>query len=297
MALDLSQPTTLEITGIQARQTGQLQQLFASIEQVKKNRNDRKILNEFSTLRAANPNAAPEDILNALTAQFGGQASNVLPAAQTQVLGQSLQPQTTLTPEEQRQKELIGAGIQPRATVTSATKPFKKTPEQSQRDSDIKFLDEKSDDALPFQVDEARDRLKALPPGTLNEIEIGSKDKTFAKLTNVFLGKIKPTATRTTAKGREDRVFGEKDFERLLEASVNEGLKDGVDPASMKEALIEWWNRQFEKEKDQDFQKFLKIETGAAGQPEIGSILEKGGKKWEVVGLDAEGEILVEEVR
>ncbi len=154
------------------------------------------------------------------------------------------------------------------------TEPFKKTSEETQRDRDIAFLNK--GEGKPFQLREAEERLKALPPGNLIQLTPSKEiDKIFEKLTRSFIGKIKPTSTRETSKGRTDRVFGQADFETLVQEAIKMGLKDGVDPASMEAMVLEWWNRQFEKEKDEEFQKFEKSETasptGLEQSPELPS--------------------------
>ncbi len=138
------------------------------------------------------------------------------------------------------------------------TEPFKKTSEETQRDRDMAFLNKGK--GKPFQDREAEERLKALPPGNLIHLTPSKEnDKIFEKLIRPFIGEIKPTATRKTEKfpkGRTDKIFGQTDFETLVVESIKEGLKKGVDPASMEATAREWWNRQFEKAKDKAFQKF-----------------------------------------
>ena len=177
-------------------------------------------------------------------------------AGLAQALGRSA---TTLTGQEQAKAERIGVGLLPRATQPKLTEPFKKTSEETQRDRDIAFLNKGK--GKPFQDREAEERLKALPPGNLIQLTPASKkfDNIFSKLTNIFVGEIKPTATRKTEKfpkGRTDKIFGQADFETLVVESIKVGLKEGIDSASMEAAVLEWWKRQFEKEKDQAFQKF-----------------------------------------
>ncbi len=154
----------------------------------------------------------------------------------------------------------IGPGGQEVARgAPKLTESYKKTSEETQRDRDIAFLNK--GEGKPFQDREAEERLKALPPGNLIQLTPASKkfDNIFSKLTNIFVGEIKPTATRKTEKfpkGRTDKIFGQADFETLVVESIKVGLKEGIDSASMEAAVLEWWKRQFEKEKDQAFQKF-----------------------------------------
>ena len=245
--------------------------ILTSIQRANKAKANRQQLNEISKARTLNPNASIDEILAGLpqresatgVAGFidritGKGQGDIIPELQARSLTQPRKT-TTLSAEEQAKAERIREGLLARATASTTTEPFKKTPEEIQRDRDIKFLDDGK--GKPFQLREAEDRLRALPAGNLIQVEPSKEnDKIFAKLTRSFIGEIKPTATRTTAKGRTDKVFGQADFETLVAESVKEGLKDGVDPASMEATVLEWWNRQFEKEKDQEFQKFQKIE-------------------------------------
>lgn len=185
--------------------------------------------------------------------------SSGIDPSQALQLSQLGQPATSLTKEERDKAERIEAGLLSRATQPKLTEPYKKTPEEIQRDRDITFLGK--GEGKPFQDREAEERLKALPPGNLIQLTPASKrfDNLFSKLTRSFIGQIKPTATRKTEKfpeGRTDKIFGQADFETLVVESIKEGLKEGIDPASMSVSVLEWWTRQFEKAKDKAFQKF-----------------------------------------
>ena len=132
------------------------------------------------------------------------------------------------------------------------TEPFKKTPEQKQRDSDIKILD--TGKASGGQIREAQERLKALPPGTLFDINEKGAAEAFEKV----FDKLKPEITRqkNVVFGFDDKVFGKESFDLGLEAAINEGLKDGIDPASMEREYIKWWDSKVEGQKGQKFQEF-----------------------------------------
>lgn len=247
--------------------------ILTAIQRANKARADRSTLNQISKARALNPEATLDEIIAGLPqtqdadglAGFiqrltGAGQSDILPELQARSI---TQPRSTLSAAERAKAERIKAGLLPRAGTVAETKPFKKTPEEIQRDKDIAFLNKSGASAKgrkPFQVKEAQDRLKALPPGNLAKVEVGTIDKEFKQ----FIKKVEPEITRAkdVRFGFDDKVFGQDSFEFVRDAAVAEGLKDGIDPASMEEALVEWWNRQFEKEKGQKFQKFAKIETG-----------------------------------
>ena len=129
----------------------------------------------------------------------------------------------------------------------------------------MKFLDAAK--GTEAQNIEARDRLKALPQGTLSEIEPGTLDKEFKKFMKV--AKSKRIVRKKRILGFSDEVFGEEAFNVALEEAINEGLKDGIDPASMEAAFREWWDRQAEEQKDQRFQEFVSISEFKGATQEV----------------------------
>ena len=232
--------------------------ILASIQKANKAKADRNTLNEISKARALNPNASIDEILAGLpqaqeASGLAGIIQRITGAGQSTVIPE-LQASRITTPTQEASIRASDALTASR-TAGKTTPAFKKTSEEIQRDRDIKFLDD--DKGLPFQKKEARDRLKALPLGNLVRLEPSKEnDKGFVKLTRLFIGEIKPTATRKTKKGFTDKIFGQADFETLVNESINESLKEGIRPASVRPVVLEWWTRQFEKEKDQPFQKF-----------------------------------------
>jgi hypothetical protein len=64
------------------------------------------------------------------------------------------------------------------------------------------------------------------------------------------------------------------------------------------EALISWVDEQIEKEKIPTKKEMYAMSSAfraGGGQPyDIGAVIEQGGRQWEIVGFDEDGEPLVE---
>ena len=126
----------------------------------------------------------------------------------------------------------------------------------------MEFLE--SGEGNEAQKAEAREGLMALPPGTLIEIEPGKLDEEFKKFMEDLEDK------KIVRKDRwfpftDDEVYGEEAFNAALEEAINEGLKDGLEPASTEAAFREWWDRQAAEQKGQKFQEF--VSTAEFGEP------------------------------
>ncbi len=273
MAIDLTNP--------QGKFGGSFQSaagLLKDIGRIEGMRRDRQTLDRFILAKAANPGASQESILADITRQgieldpgIGGllqRFSGGLPEGQGSVLSQ-LQAQTVQTPLQRAQTEATKA----LATQRREGKPaFKKTPVQTQRDKDIKFLEtqgKKQDDGkevIEAQLEEARARLKALPEGTLFPIELNPD------LATKFEGFVKKLKDKRIIRkkrilGFSDKVFGQEAFDAALEEAINEGLRDGINPVDMEAAFREWWNAQADADKDKAFQEFQRIEAPAVVNP------------------------------
>lgn len=274
MAIDLSKPSAFEreATGV-----GSVQQLLSGIANIEKKRQDRNTLNQISQARALNPEASLDEIIASISSQgtqfdegiagfiqrfasgAGGQGT-VLPELQARSI---TQPTTTLSPAERAKAERVKAGLLPRAGTGTTTKPTQATPEEKDRDRNAAVIERELKKKNPRQglVADATKRL--LESTVLRQIELGGFDDAFQSL----IDELKPEVTRRQGFlgiGR-DKVFGQETFDELLESATLEGLKDGIDPKSIEAALLEWWNRQADKEEGQEFQKFERIETGQPG--------------------------------
>jgi len=82
-----------------------------------------------------------------------------------------------------------------------------------------------------------------------------------------------------------------EDFNRLF-ASDNERNK------KVNEALISWVDSQLEKDKVPTKKEMYAMSSAfrvGSGQPyDIGRVIERGGREWEIIGFDEDGEPLVE---
>ncbi len=153
-------------------------------------------------------------------------------------------------------------------TASRTGKTAGPTKGQKRRDADIKIVN--NDKLTTNQKTEALERLKVsqdlfdIPPEDFtDDLDKFFKDNKQFKIERKGGGKgfIK------------DDVFGEEGFNKGLEASITEGLKDGINPESMEKAFMVWWDEQVEKEKGQDFQKFADRSTFGGG--DISALIEK----------------------
>lgn len=296
MAVDISSPSAFER---EATGKGSVRNLLATVGRIEQARQNRQILDRFIIAKAADPEASDTSIIAGLTEE-GPQFESGLQGIFQRISAGLPEGAGTILPQLQAgqvqtslQREQTGAtrALAEQRRAGKVTPPFKKTKEQTQRDADMKFLD--AGKGTEAQNIEARDRLKALPTGTLAEIEPGTIDDSFEEFIKV--AKSKRIIRKKRILGFSDEVFGEEAFKAGLEEAINEGLKDGIDPASMETAFREWWDRQAEEQKGQKFQEF--VPTSEFGKQKIGDILEKAGKKFKITGFDTDGEPLVEEVK
>lgn len=253
MAIDISSPTAFER---EATGQGSVSQLLSNVGKLEGIRRDRDILDQYVTELAKDPTADPAQIIAGLSEpQFApgllGQFQRIaggFEGGQGTVLPQ-LQAGLFQTPLQRARTEAI--------RTAKVTPPFKKTPEETARDSDMGFLDKQGKktpaERNTGQIKAAQDRLKALPEGTLFSVDPGAFDEEFVEV----MKQLKPEMIRVQrVLGFSDKVFGKESFDLALKAVINEGLKDGINPADMEREFTAWWNRQAEKEKGQRFQKF-----------------------------------------
>jgi hypothetical protein len=164
--------------------------------------------------------------------------------------------------------------------------PVKPTAEQKQRDSDLAIINRKTSN--PTQVNEAKARVVASgqlvePTAPKEQIDKGFSEimDGLKKLSKVQKGDVL------------DRRFGKEAFDAGLEKAEEVGWEDGINPESVKRDFEEWWDEQFEAEKDQTFQKFqdraefqeVAKDTGIAAKIEeafkAGTITQEQKKKIE----------------
>lgn len=237
--------------------------ILTSIQRANKAKANRNTLNEISKARALNPDATIDEIIAGLpqtqdASGIAGFIQRITGAGQGDVL-QQLQASRITTPVQEAQIKASEALATSR-TIGKKTPPTQATPEEKDRDRNAAVIERELKKKNPRQglIADATKRL--LESKVLRQIETGGFDDAFQAL----IDELKPETTRRHKFLGifPDKVFGQETFDELLESAVLEGLKDGIDPKSIEAALLEWWNRQFEKEKDQEFQKFAKIETG-----------------------------------
>jgi len=126
------------------------------------------------------------------------------------------------------------------ASRTGKTAVNKPTPGQKRRDADIAIL---KSDKKNEKKREARNRLSASEDlFDISEAPQEAIDKEFAKITKE-LKKLK-----IDVPGKKlDKMFGEKAFNQGLQDSIDQGLSEGIDPASTEAAFIKWWDEQAAK--------------------------------------------------
>ncbi len=278
--IDTSQPTAFEI-----EQSGRgVSFLLRNVGKLEGLRRDRQILNDFTTRSAAGED--PAQIIASLAepqfdpgllgafqkiiGAFEGGQGTALPQLQARLAETSIQPEPTELQKAQTKSALALAGQRTTGKVPS---PAEKTKEQKLRDSDIVLLEregKKKDKGNPMkigQVKEARKRLRALPAGTL--FEAGSGEVNDTKFRS-FVDKLKDKriVRKKRILGFSDEVFGKEAFDIALEEAINEGLRDGIDPASMEAAFREWWDRQAEEQKGEFDQEFQSTSEFAGATPQ-----------------------------
>lgn len=243
--------------------------ILTSIQAANKAKANRNTLNEISKARALNPNATIDEILAGLpqaqeASGIAGFIDRITGAGQSDVVSQ-LQASRITTPVQEAQIRASDALTTSR-TAGKATPATQATPEEKDRDRNAKVIEtELKKPELKRRKGAIADAVRRLNASTvLREIEIGGFDDAFDRL----IADLKPEVERRRVFGIfPDKVFGQETFDELLESSVLEGFKDGIDPKSIEAALLEWWNRQADAEEtaDKKFRKFQRIETGQPG--------------------------------
>ncbi len=155
----------------------------------------------------------------------------------------------------------------PQVAENRVAKIFAEHPEnefakEEDRDRNAAILDRELSEKEPRQsvIDDAVLELSAST--VLLEIVPGEFDSGFEKL---FEG-LKPEVAKRKdflGIGRYCDAFEKQTYIELCESAVLEGLRDGIHPASMQAATLEWWNRQADagKTADKNSRKFQKIQN------------------------------------